>query len=96
MLRNKELIDIFIFRVVLKIFVSLKIYKKVSLKFEVMLICCFLIIFFFVFCFNEIYMKKVMIIFNMKGMIRYLMILCLENGFLVLKIISIVIYMDRI
>lgn len=29
-------------------------------------------------------------------MIRYLMILCLENGFLVLKIIRIVIYMDRI
>lgn len=43
-------------------------------------------------------MKKDMIIFNrvMKGMIRYLMILCLENGFLVLKIIRIVIYMDRI
>lgn len=88
MLRNKESIDIPIFRAVLKILASPKIHKKVSLKFEVTSIRCFLITFFFVFRFNEIHMKKVTIIPNMKGTIRYPTISCLENGSLVSKTIS--------
>lgn len=95
MLRNKESIDIPIFRAVLKILASPKIHKKVSLKFEVTSIRCFLITFFFVFRFNEIHMKKVTIIPNMKGTIRYPTISCLENGSLVSKTISTVIHMDR-
>lgn len=97
MLRNKESIDIPIFRAVLKILASPKINKKVSLKFEVTSIRCFLITFFFVFRFNEIHMKKVTIMPNrvMKGTIRYPTISCLENGSLVSKTIRTVIHMDR-
>lgn len=91
MLRNKESIDIPIFRAVLKILASPKINKKVTS------IRCFLITFFFVFRFNEIHMKKVTIMPNrvMKGTIRYPTISCLENGSLVSKTIRTVIHMDR-
>lgn len=94
---NKVSIATPIFRAELKILASPKIHKKVSLKFILTSIRCFLIAFFFVFRFTEIHMKKVTIIPNrvMKGTIRYPRISCFENGSQVLKAISTVIHMDR-